>query len=295
MNLYSENPLKWLAKARASALSIKSYWHKQGQSFGGAHVISARGEGFQWADIRPYQFGDETKWMSWKHTARTGEPFIKTFEVERAHKFVLLLDRGPSMLGGILKNRYERAWLLSAVMGYLVINQKDTCITYDSSQKALRKQLAIHQHDNQFTRWAVEMMDQHQRDTNPDSLSDQLLHLAEIYKRRSSWVILTDGIDNYDHLYKTLKLVSAKQELLVILFPDLFYTSQKNFKKVKGFGPRLMCSGSHWKNIKMGSCSNLNDRWFSFWHQMKLPQVKVFTCLPEDNLLVFARKLLVRS
>lgn len=51
-----------------------------------------KGHGMSFAEVRPYQQGDDVRLIDWNVSARTGEPFIKVFEEERELTVFLLLD-----------------------------------------------------------------------------------------------------------------------------------------------------------------------------------------------------------
>ena len=89
--------------------------------------------------------------------------------------------------------------------------------------------------------------------------------------------------------------MSQKHELLIVLFPDLFYVSQQLHEQVKRFRFRYLCHTAGSTRPVVGDGAHLTQKWFHFWHQLKLSQVQVRTCLPGDNLFVFARKLLTRT
>lgn len=257
-------------------------------------MISARGEGFQWADVRPYQYGDESKWISWKHTARSHEPLVKTFEVERSHRFVLLLDRSDSMVGGILQNRFECAWLIASVLGYVVLHQKDICMTYDSSQKAMRHRLRVLHDDPDFTKWALEVIRCVPERRNHHSLSAQILSLGEVLKKRSSVIILTDGYDDMQSLYASLKIISQTHEVVVILFPDVFHISRQTFERFQKLGFRYLCTDAQSGRLRMAQGKHADSGWFSFWTQLRLLQVNVHVFPSQDDPLVYVRKLLMK-
>jgi uncharacterized protein (DUF58 family) len=56
------------------------------------------GQGIEFEDVRPYQPGDDVRYMDWKITARTGEPHIKRYIEEREQFIYLLVDVSASML-----------------------------------------------------------------------------------------------------------------------------------------------------------------------------------------------------
>ncbi len=62
------------------------------QPFLGVHVARARGEGIEFADIRPFQVGDRARQINWRATARLGAPQVNERHPEHSSDVVLLLD-----------------------------------------------------------------------------------------------------------------------------------------------------------------------------------------------------------
>jgi uncharacterized protein (DUF58 family) len=62
------------------------------QPFLGTHVARARGEGIEFADIRPFQVGDRVRRINWRATARRGLPQVNERHPEHSSDVVLLLD-----------------------------------------------------------------------------------------------------------------------------------------------------------------------------------------------------------
>jgi len=58
------------------------------------------GRGLEFAEVRPYQRGDDVRSIDWRHTARRGRPCTKVFHDERDAPLLLLVDIGPSMRFG---------------------------------------------------------------------------------------------------------------------------------------------------------------------------------------------------
>ncbi|MEJ2361397.1 MAG: DUF58 domain-containing protein [Gammaproteobacteria bacterium] len=58
------------------------------------------GRGYEYAENRPYQAGDEARFINWRVLARTGLLYQKTFYEERRPPVWLILDRGASMRFG---------------------------------------------------------------------------------------------------------------------------------------------------------------------------------------------------
>ena len=66
------------------------------QLFSGQYSSAFKGKGMTFAEVREYQFGDETRTIDWNVTARFNEPFVKTFEEEREQTVMLVIDVSAS-------------------------------------------------------------------------------------------------------------------------------------------------------------------------------------------------------
>lgn len=61
---------------------------------------SARGRGLEFAESRPYQWGDDARDIDWRVTARQGRPHTKVFVAERERPLWVLVERGDSLRFG---------------------------------------------------------------------------------------------------------------------------------------------------------------------------------------------------
>ena len=62
------------------------------QAFAGNQVARIRGEGIEFADLRPFTTGDRVRRVNWRATARRGEPWVNETHPERNSDIVLFLD-----------------------------------------------------------------------------------------------------------------------------------------------------------------------------------------------------------
>ena len=62
------------------------------QAFAGNQVPRARGEGIEFADLRPFVPGDRVRRVNWRATARRGEPWVTETHPERNSDVVVFLD-----------------------------------------------------------------------------------------------------------------------------------------------------------------------------------------------------------
>lgn len=97
-----------------------------------SHLVSGeyhsafRGQGMSFAEVRNYNYGDDIRNIDWNVTARTGEPFTKTFEEERELTVMLVADlSGSAYFGSRQQFKQELIIELSAILAFSAINNQD--------------------------------------------------------------------------------------------------------------------------------------------------------------------------
>lgn len=58
------------------------------------------GRGVEFAELKPYQPGDDTRHMDWRATARTGTPWIRAFESDQQKIVTCIVDQTSGLLFG---------------------------------------------------------------------------------------------------------------------------------------------------------------------------------------------------
>jgi uncharacterized protein (DUF58 family) len=80
-----------------------------------------RTSGLEWAGQRPYQPGDDPRYLDWYLLARTDRPFVRRFIANRANRIDILIDRSRSMTVG-RPPKSDLACALGFVMGYIALS-----------------------------------------------------------------------------------------------------------------------------------------------------------------------------
>src|SRR5690349_13472356 len=70
------------------------------QGVAGDYHAVFKGRGMEFAEVRPYQPGDEIRTIDWNVTARMGSPFIKKYVEERDLTVFLVVDVSGSLSFG---------------------------------------------------------------------------------------------------------------------------------------------------------------------------------------------------
>ena len=94
--------------------------------FGGEYQSAFRGRGIEFAEVRPYQIGDDIRNIDWNVSARTGDTYVKVYEEEREQTVVLLVDiSGSGDFGSQGKRKREVAAEVCAVMAFSAVLNGD--------------------------------------------------------------------------------------------------------------------------------------------------------------------------
>lgn len=78
-----------------------------------------KGRGMEFAEVRPYQAGDDIRTIDWRVTARMQEPYTKLFQEERERPVMLMVDQRATMFFGS-KQEFKSVYAakLAAIIGW---------------------------------------------------------------------------------------------------------------------------------------------------------------------------------
>ena len=94
--------------------------------FSGQYRSAFKGQGLIFSDFKEYVPGDDIRSLSWNLLAKTGRPYVKTFEEERESHIVLLVDVSASMeFGTGKKSKQEVFQLVSALLAFCAEKNQD--------------------------------------------------------------------------------------------------------------------------------------------------------------------------
>ena len=116
-------PADLLRKVRHIEISTKRLVD---QGVAGDYHSAFKGRGVEFAEVRPYEPGDEIRTIDWNVTARMGHPYVKRYVEERDLTVFLVLDVSGSQIFGsraILKR--ELAAELTALLAFAAVRNQD--------------------------------------------------------------------------------------------------------------------------------------------------------------------------
>lgn len=122
--LLTETELQALYQRARSATADSSLQNLLEQRQAGDVASRYRGAGLDYAESRPYQPGDEPRFMHWSVTARTGKPHVKQFREERRPAVFIVLDRRSAMrFGTKVRLKAAQAARVAALVAFAATQQ----------------------------------------------------------------------------------------------------------------------------------------------------------------------------
>lgn len=83
------------------------------------------GEGFEFAELREYIYGDDIRKIDWKTTAKLGKPFVKVYREERELNVAISTMLGGSTYFGTCCQKSEYIAQLIAILGFSAVKNSD--------------------------------------------------------------------------------------------------------------------------------------------------------------------------
>lgn len=102
-------------------LRITTEW-KAHQYLEGVYASSFKGQGLDFAEVRPFQMGDEIRHIDWNVTARTGFPHIKLFQEEHCQNVFFFVDISFSTRFNSGRKIKERIAEICALLSFAALN-----------------------------------------------------------------------------------------------------------------------------------------------------------------------------
>ncbi len=108
-------------------------------SIAGRFQRRSRGKGLDFHEVRPYQFGDDVRYIDWNVTSRTGDLQIKEFETEENYSVLIFLDISHSMKSQKRRSAFQIALFLTLL--HLKESNSVRLVFFSDSVKHISKKI----------------------------------------------------------------------------------------------------------------------------------------------------------
>ena len=185
--------------------------------FAGEYQTAFKGQGMTFADFREYVPGDDVRHISWNLTAKTGKPYIKTYDEERELTMILAIDvSGSSDYGAGSHLKKEIITQLSALLAFTAIKNKDRVglllfsdqVEHFVPPKKNRKSIYQILYDILYFK----------PQNKGTHLTACFEHLMNVLKKKSSLFIFSDFLDQ--NFEKTLRQLAQKHDVVALQITD---------------------------------------------------------------------------
>jgi len=185
--------------------------------FGGEYHSAFKGTGMDFAEVRPYQFGDDVRNIDWNVSARYPETFIKIFEEEREQTVMLAVDvSGSEDFASAGQFKREIAAEICAVVAFSAIqnNDKVGLLLFSDRIELFVPPKKGRKHVLRLIR---DLFAHEQQSTGTD-LKVALNHLVHVLNRRSIVMIMSDFMD--EGFEAPLRAVARRHDTIAVHLMD---------------------------------------------------------------------------
>lgn len=228
------------------------------QLFSGHYSSAFKGRGMTFAEVREYNFGDETRTIDWNVTARFNEPFVKTFEEEREQTVMLIIDVSASESFGTT-NQTKREYIteVCAVLAFSAITNNDKVgVIFCSDQ--VEKFIPPRKGKNHILRIIRDLLEFEPASKGTD-LNAGLMQLTHAVKRRCTAFLVSDFITN--DYFNALKMAKSKHDLIAIKCFDPLEEELPKIGLARLFNPET--GEKSWVNTNSRSTRKSYTKWWN--------------------------------
>lgn len=186
------------------------------QGVAGDYHAVFKGLGMEFAEVRPYQPGDDVRTIDWNVTARMGVPFVKKYVEERDLTIFLVIDVSGSLSFGsraILKR--ELAAEIAALLAFAAVRNQDrvgAALVSDRMELFLPPQ----RRRTHVLRLVREVLDRPAH--GGTDLEKGLDSVLSALKRRSVLFVISDFLGS--PCTRALKAAAARHDLILVEIVD---------------------------------------------------------------------------
>ncbi len=173
------------------------------------------GEGFEFAELREYMYGDDVRKIDWKTTAKLGKPFVKVYREERELNVVISTMLNGSTYFGTVRQKSDYIAELVAILGFSAVRNSDLFSYLNFADKLYhhsrpsKKLFAV----SKETEVAFGF-DPLGKQGNFSAWTDAIYRRV---KKKSLLFLISDFVGDID-----LRLLAKKHDLFVVIVRDRF-------------------------------------------------------------------------
>ena len=189
--------------------------------FGGEYHSAFKGRGIEFAEVRPYQVGDDVRSIDWNVSARTGETHVKLFEEEREQTLMMVVDVSGSQAFGSTRPKRDLAAEVCAVLGFSALRNSDKVGLVLATDRVER--FVPPKKGKRHVLRMLRDLFAHEPQSRGTDLVAALDHLLRVQRRRAIVVLVSDFIvpvREQPALAKALRVAAQKHDVVAVRLVD---------------------------------------------------------------------------
>ena len=183
----------------------------------GNNITSQKGEGYDFAELKEYEYGEDVKNIDWVISAKMQKPYVKVFHAQKELNIKLVSILNGSTYFGTKKFKQELITEIASALAFICVKQGDPFSSYIANEEL------------------IQCTKKSKKSFNVNFMSEQLFNynvlgkdvnykyiINELYKtiHHKSIIFLIGDFFNIQNI--DLKLLSKKHEVMVIIVRDKF-------------------------------------------------------------------------
>lgn len=186
--------------------------------FAGQYHSAFKGRGMAFSEVREYQFGDDTRDIDWKVTARYVRPYVKVFEEERELTVMLLIDvSGSKDFGTVSQMKRDVTTEIAATLAFSAIQNNDKIGVIFFSDKI--EKFIPPQKGRRHILYIIRELIDFRPDDRQTDINQALKYLTNAIKKRCTAFLLSDFIDHGNY-HDALTIANRKHDIVAIQIYD---------------------------------------------------------------------------
>jgi len=247
------------------------------------------GEGFDFVELREYEYGDDVRKIDWNVTAKMQKPYIRIFHEERELNIVIVALLSGSLHFGSKRFKQELLAEIVALLGFSAVKNSDrfSLFTYDKSLipiiRPTKRITAVSRGVEQIykTKTIGKRVD-------ANGLSRELMKKI---KRRSMIFLVGDFFEEYD-----LRLLSKKHEVIAIILRDKLEEHPPLLGSINLFDPSSL--GSRYMDLNSSTKKEyekqLQKRDHTLYMELRRSRVAFTKIYTDENPYIKLKKLFIK-
>ena len=197
----------------------------------GHNLSKLHGEGYDFAELREYQMGDDIRKINWTVTAKLGKPYIKELHANRELSIVVSCLMDGSLYFGPGNAKQEKLTEVATVLGYAAHQNTDLFrgIAYTQNQTYTTPPTKQLYHIEQFSKILYETELLESKLTTQNAIENLFKNVS----KPSLIFVIGDFLDEID-----LSLLAQKHEVIAIIIRDRAEESPKPLGEVTLTNPQ---------------------------------------------------------